>query len=323
MNEVTKAAQRHDKELAAADEANFQLIEDAYSLMYDRIQGDIDALTLAIEKLESPTIEDIERLPQYKRLMRVAEEELDKFTTTMEVMLGAAGISALSLGLSHSEELVNIMTGGGFAGLEANVLRPLLDFLQEGGALYTRLQELTGSVVDGVIQTIIDGVMKGQNPRVIAAAIQDAFGRGLTDALRMMRTLQLYAYRQAALANYLETGGIVTGWVWFAHLDSDVCLSCVSMHGTIHSLEETLNDHHNGRCAPLPYIPEFGNPVEQSGEDWFKSLSPAQQAQMMGNGKFQAWRDGLFQFNQLSKVHTDDVYGDMRTETPLKDLVTQ
>lgn len=321
MPTVTQTALRQRNELASIDEANFKLIEDAYSLMYERLQGDIDALTLAIEGMEQG--DEVEDLPQYRRLVRNAEKELDKFTTVLETLLGAAGITALTLGLQHSAELVNLSTAGGFVGLEPAFMRTLLEYLKPDGKLYARLSELTGFAVDNVVKAIIEGVKAGKNPRVIAAAIQDAFGGGLTDSLRMMRTLQLYSYREAARANYLETNGIVTGWVWFAELDADVCMSCVAQHGTIHDLEETLNDHHNGRCAPLPYIPEFGNPVEQTGEDWFNSLPPAQQADMMGQGKFDAWKAGQFTFDKLSREVENDVYGAMRHETPLKDLVNE
>jgi hypothetical protein len=98
-------------------------------------------------------------------------------------------------------------------------------------------------------------------------------------------------------------------------------MSCAAQHGTIHDLDEQLDDHYNGRCAALPYIPEFGNPVEQSGEDWFKELSPDQQAAMMGKEKLSAYNDGKFQFGQLSEQRHNDVYGTMRGEASLKSLL--
>jgi hypothetical protein len=41
----------------------------------------------------------------------------------------------------------------------------------------------------------------------------------------------------------------------------------------------------------------------------------------MGATKFEAWKEGKFEFGNLSSTHTDDVYGEMRGETPLKDLI--
>jgi len=198
-------------------------------------------------------------------------------------------------------------------------MRELLYYLRTDGPLYARLQELTGSTVEWVVSSIIDNVRLGYNPRRIASIIQDAFGRGLTDALRNTRTVQLYAYRESARANYIATNGIVQGWVWYAELGK-ACMSCVAQHGTIHGLDETLNDHYNGGCAPLPYIPEFGNIAKQSGEEWFNGLSEAQQQQMMGAGKWQAWKEGQFSFGQLSHEHENEVYGKMRSVASLKQL---
>jgi len=188
-------------------------------------------------------------------------------------------------------------------------------------AVYASLQRLTGNTVDAVVQSIVDGVLAGHNPRKIARAIQGAFGRGLTDALRNTRTVQIWSYRDSARANYTATGGIVQGWVWYARLDGLTCMSCVSQHGSIHELSETLDDHDNGRCAPLPYIPEFGNPVQQRGQDWFSGLPQAEQKKQMGASKWQAWQDDKFQFDQLSHQRPDDRYGTMRSEASLKQLV--
>jgi hypothetical protein len=98
-------------------------------------------------------------------------------------------------------------------------------------------------------------------------------------------------------------------------------MSCLAQHGSVHDLDEPLDDHDNGKCAALPLIEAFGNPVEQSGEDWFSSLSEAEQKSRMGETKWQAWKDDKFSFSQLSAQHTDERYGTMRTEASLASLI--
>ena len=44
---------------------------------------------------------------------------------------------------------------------------------------------------------------------------------------------------------------------------------------------------------------------------------------MMGQGKFDAWKAGQFTFDKLSREVENDIYGLMRSETPLKDLVNE
>lgn len=312
-------ADRQRAEIEQADLQNLERIIQAYGLMYSRLEGDVDAVTMLIESGEYSAAE-LKRTRQYQRLIRNMEDELERFTAYLETAIGAAGLAAVLYGTEHSAALVNAMIGGGFTGLDANVIAPLLDYLRSDGPLYARLKMLTGSTVEAVVQAIVDGVGSGKNPRVIARLIQDNFGRGLTDALRNTRTVQIYSYRDAARANYMATG-FVEGWIWHAHFDDRTCLSCVAQHGTIHPLEERLNDHYSGRCVPLPYIAKFGNPVEQSGQAWFEAQPESQQKAMMGGRKWQAWKDGKFEFSQLSQEQENDVYGIMRTEASLKQLL--
>ena len=71
----------------------------------------------------------------------------------------------------------------------------------------------------------------------------------------------------------------------------------------------------------LPAVIGGKNPL-QSGEDWFKSQpEDKQRAQFGSDTKWQAWKDGKFEFSALSSTHDDPVYGQMRTETPLRDLL--
>ena len=314
-------ARQRDEALKLDAETLRQVIN-AYGNMYAGLEGDVDALALAIDRLEEPTLRQVQALPQYKRLIKNSGVALDKFTSYLETAIAAAALASIGLGLSHSSALVNLFAGGGFQGVEANVIRELLEYLRADGPLYTRLRLLTGATVDQVIQAIIDGVSSGYNPRRIASLIQEYFGRGLTDALRNVRTVQLWSYRDAARGNYIATDGVVQGWIWYAELgDPRTCMSCVAQHGTVHPLNEQMNDHYNGRCVGLPYIPEFGNMVEQNGIDWFNSLSEAQQKEMMGLAKWQAWKDGKISLDQISQEVENDVYGKMRNEASLKQML--
>ncbi len=319
-NNLLQLAKRQRAEMLKEDEKNLEAIARAYALMYDRLAGDVEALTLAIEQMDNPTAAQVKSLPQYKRLIRRGQDELDKFTTYLETALGAAAAGAIALGLAHSAGLINSLTGGKFAGLDRGVMPQLLKYLDPDGPLYARLKELTGTTIEKVTQMILDGVSSGFNPRKIAGMIRDSFGGGLTDALRNTRTVQLYSYRDSARANYMASDGLVSGWVWFAELDTDVCLSCVAMHGTIHPLDETLDDHYNGRCAALPYIEGLTGDIP-SGQSWFDGLDEETQKAMMGHAKHEHYKNDSFQFSELSIQKDNDVYGKMRTEASLKDLM--
>jgi len=314
-------AKRQKELLAKVDAANLERVSQAYQLMYSRLSGDVEALRLAIEAMDKPTQAAIKQLAQYKALMRKAEKELARFTAYLETVIDRASFEAIQLGLEDSAALIQAAgITAQLQGIAPNAMREALRYLAEDGKLYKRLQLLTGATVDNVSQAIFEGIGAGWNPRRIASAIQDAFGGGLTDALRNTRTVQLYSYRDAARANYMASDGVVTGWIWWAELDELTCEACVSEHGSIHGLDETLDGHYNCRCAALPYIEGLTEP-EQTGEDWFNSLTEAQQRDFMGASKYEAYQNGLFNFSDLKQRNENEVYGQMIGVTPLKDLL--
>lgn len=184
---------------------------------------------------------------------------------------------------------------------------------------------------------VLGGIANGENPNTTAARLRRYMvGQGgmpaypLVDAIRNARTVQVYSARSGSLAVYRANG--VERWIWDASLDDQVCFSCLVMHGTVHPVSETLNDHHSGRCAMLPVTPswsdlgfEDGREVDHgvSGEVWFlkEYKTEAERRERMGAARWRAWKDGLFSFEQLSTTYDDDVYGPMRREASLVELI--
>lgn len=312
-------ARQQRAQLAAVDAANLKRISEAYQLMYSRLSGDVEALRLAIETMDKPTQAAIKQLAQYKSLMRKAERELDRFTAYLETVLDRASYEAIQLGLKHSGALV---TAAGVTarlqGIAPNAMRQALKYLAEDGPLYARLKLLTGATVDKVSQAIFEGIGAGWNPRRIASAIQDNFGGGLTDALRNARTVQLYSYRDAARANYIASG-VVDGWIRYEELDELTCSACWAEHGKIHDLEDEFEGHFNCRGMDLPYIKGVTDEVPL-GEDLFNNLSEEKQRAILGEKKYEAYKDGKFEFSQLSTNYESDAFGNMKVEASLGSL---
>lgn len=328
MSELTDTATRLKSALERQDMAALKRIIDAYGLLTNRLRGDIDALADEIAAMDSPPAGKVRRSERYKHLLNDALDELTRYQGFMGVEVDALGKAMVDRGIAESRQLIAAAYGdsrivGMLRDLPPETVEQLLGFLDPAGPLYKRLSELAPTTVDRLADVILQSVAMGKNPRVLAREIVNrGLGMGLTDSLRMARTVQLWSYREATRANYVANGDVVKGWVWYATLgDPRTCASCIAMHGTIHPLDEPLNDHHNGRCAAIPITITRRNPVEQTGEEWFNQQSDTAQEQILGKGKYQAWVDKKFTFSQLTKEHDDQVYGMMRTEASLKDLL--
>jgi hypothetical protein len=328
---VLDLIRQYQSALARQDTAAMSRIIGVYRSMYSRITPQIQALADIISQ-GTYTVSQARRLRQFVALQEAITGELTDFAGYLKTDLQPLALTAAQMGEVDAFKTLRFIVGDRdlmriqFDRISIESVYKILTFLDPKGALYSRLEKLAPFHAEQVSQSILDAVGMGINPRstarLIMSASEQAFGGGLVDALRTARTAQLWGYREANRANYVANNDVVTGWIWVAELDDTTCLSCIAQNGTRHDLDESLDDHYNGRCASAPEV-LGSNPIPdmQSGEDWFNTQSESTQKDMMGASKWQAWQDGKFDFSALSKQVEDDRFGHMRVVASLANLV--
>jgi SPP1 gp7 family putative phage head morphogenesis protein len=329
--------------LARDAEAMARIIE-AYGRIYEMLTAQIDALLAEIAAAQAAgtpiTAAQVRKMARFQRIIADVTAELAKFGAILEnevllaqmaaAQLAAQGVPTFVQGmLSGMPEAAQASIMATFGVLPASAIEALVGALQEGTPLSSLLAGYGAETAQGIADALLEGIAKGTGPREIAREIRRLFGVPLSDALRIVRTEIMRAFRAATLAAYQANPHIVKGWIWHATLDRRTCLGCLAMHGSRHTLDETLDDHPNGRCAMVPITvtaaelgvnaPETG--LQVPGEDWFNAQSPAMQLEMMGPGLYQAWEQGLFTFDQLATELWSDEWGAMIVQTPLYQLV--
>jgi hypothetical protein len=328
--------QRLKQQANASDGEVLERMARAYAAGYARIDPQLTALTEQIEALEKAgklTSEQVKKSAAYKNLITAVTEELDDYESYLRAEVRAAVTQSAKQGMDAGYTL--LLSAVAMAlGIEVKdipdgtILRPndkTLEFLAKyfdpNGALFAKINGLSNYHATQIAEGFIERVSQGINPRVIARWFQDAYGVGLTDAMRICRTAQLYSYREASAATQSANSDVLQGSVWCAELDGFTCASCIALHGQVFEVGAVCDDHHNGRCALLPWVKGEPNPIEQTGESWFKEQDEAIQRSVMGDAKWEAWNEGKFDFSALSREYDDEVFGLMRGETPLKDLI--
>lgn len=313
---------------AALERANVKEMRDLikdYAGMYRRLDAQLEALL--IETGGKPlTMGQLSRMQRYKALLADTQRELEEYQALLSRQTRQAITDGITYGRVDAAKLLSVSATGTdaiyarFNMLHPEAIKALAGMLADDSPLYAHIRKLAPSAFEAVKQAMIEGIGLGYNPRKIARMVQGAFGEGLTQALRTIRTAQIWAYREANRSTFVANPEIVTGWVWVASLDDTCCMSCVSQHGTEHPVDEVLDDHYNGRCAAAP-LTIFGNPVEQSGLDWFGAQNAERQREMMGPGKYEAWKEGRFDLTQITQERMDEIYGAMKSEATLKELL--
>lgn len=332
--QVMKYRSRLDRQ-SSADIA--RLIE-AYKALALRLKDKVDLLTSDIAQIgiENITRADIAKMARYKDLINSIQTELAQYDSYLVIELDRIANAALAQAELDIQALTRLSAMlydkdgnaldvlqivGGFNKLPVESIKNLIGFLDPEGPLFQRILALAPLYAQSIAAKILEAVGLGYSPFKLGRMITNELGLGLSDAIRWARTTQMWTYRETTRASMAANQDVLDGWVWFAQLDGNTCGACLSEHGKVHPITDMLDGHWNCRCDMLPLTKGRDNPIEQSGEAWFNSQDEATQKQIMGETKWQAYKDGKFTFDQLGIHRDDNVFGTMWTEQSLKNLL--
>lgn len=339
-SELIKLLTRFRSEAEKQNATALRQLGSAYSKLYKRLSEKLELEARRIFEEGGDTISRAWIQNRLSDLFEQIADELRKYSAFVETTIDAGTDDALLLGGKQALELMRAATLGQkqavgiqFDKLNTDQIETIVGFLSPDSPLRKRIGEMSGYYSSVIEEQLVEAIALGYNPYKTAGNIapflskvqetaKNGFNSVLAAAVRLTRTAQLWTYREASRANYNMNSDVVTGWQWFAQInDPNTCMSCIAQHGTIHPLDEVLDDHHHGRCTPLPVV--LGRPLisETAGTDYFNGLSEAEQRQRMGNGMFESWKSGAFGLEELSKQVENDVYGSMRVVPSLKDLL--
>jgi SPP1 gp7 family putative phage head morphogenesis protein len=208
-----------------------------------------------------------------------------------------AALSAITGRLGTSFNLLPVSAIHSMVGLAGNG-SPLLKLLSDSWPLAS--QELT--------QALITGTSLGWNPRKTAKAMQESMdGEGLGRAVTIARTEQLRVYRSASQDSYTASGRI--DYVKrLAARQERTCLACLADDGHVYRLDEPHGDHVSGRCTFVPHVRGYDEPTWTTGGEWLAGLDEDKQREIMGNKRFEAWKDGTPLADFVSRTH-DKTWG--------------
>src|SRR3990172_3716390 len=204
---VIELAEKFKTALSRNDLAAQRRLITAYRGLWATIKEKVDNLILEISMLEEPTPAQIQRLKRYGILLDGIRDELTRYQAFTQIEMSTAAREAIRLGEGNARILVAASLGDTAIAAKLTRINPvaiekLLGFLTPEGALFKRLETLAGVRAGRVANAIVEGVGLGKNPKDIARAITKQIGMALTDSMRMTRTVQLWAYREANHASY-------------------------------------------------------------------------------------------------------------------------
>lgn len=307
-------------------------LQQAYARTAERLRplaGELDAHLADIYAATGRlTPADVRGANQYARLLARVEGELNDFAAIArndvadlaERAIGTGADAALDLTLGAAGDLAPAVQGA-WVRPDPGALRRLIGYV-EGDAFRGRWAAFGENAARNLGDLYLTGIAQGKNPRALARMARAWFGVPYAWAENSARTAQVWSYRTANHAAFAANDRIVEGWIWRSARGPRTCPSCWAQDGTVHPVTDVLNDHHSGRCVPVPIV--RGVPYNTSqGRDVFAQLSEDEQRTIMGPGLWDAWKRGDARWEDLSVRYSDPIYGDMLRTPSLKALGVQ
>ena len=282
---------------------------------YENLRPELDRISQAVaDNMTMGTVAEI------RERVRVALDGFNQLTEEQARYLQEAGVN-----IGYRAGLNNLQAGGMRTWFNATQLADLQNAINyvDSAPFRNVVEGMADFYADRVGDQILRAIAEGRNPRWTAAQIKRYLVSSpapLRDAVRLSRTTQIYSSRQTAHTTYRDNG--INQWIWSAELGDRTCISCISLHGTVHPASETLNDHHLGRCAAIPITPTWASMgfeggeevVIGSGESWFADQPEGYQRSMLGEAAYEIYTQGGFRIEPgvLSTDYQNDIFGTMR-----------
>lgn len=323
--ELTRRGQEQfRRELASQAEAEARRLTRAYREQLRQLNEQLALSRLA----DAGTLYNTRAIERMREQVQTA---LDGLTREIEAISRAAEAGGVAIGTRAGGKAMQDAVGVGWNQPSVEQIRALVGYVDSAPfqAAMTSYGSYHG---DAAADIILDGVSRGVDPAKTARQVSRYLSTmPMYDALRTVRTVQLYSARQGSHEIFRQNADVVTGWMWSAARGGHVCMACLTQDGKIFPLSATLNDHHMGRCAPVPVTKSWGElgfsgGVEvldgyETGIQRFGGMTDAEQIDLMGRAAWQAWKDGRFQLDQFAQPYENPIYGTMTAEASLAQLV--
>lgn len=325
---VVQVMRQFKLDLLAREQMQMQEMAQRWLQVENALDANVAALAREFDELKregkSPTRSKLYEMDRYHRLLNQLQDEIqryedyaDRLITEKQIEWGATGIRHASTAIQVSYEHG---VGAFFDRLPIEAIEIMAGLAGDGSPLRKLLEQSWPEAADAMTEALVRGTALGWNPRKTAKFMRDGLARGLDRTLTIARTEQIRVYREASRQQY-EYSGVVEGYYRLVAHDDRTCAACLMAEGEFYHTRDSLRDHPNGRCSTVPKVIGMPPLKWQKGPDWFLEQDEATQMKILGKSKFEAWRQGKFDLDQLVTVKHDATWGASVTPTPLRDLV--
>ena len=311
--------------LNALDHVTMQRMARRWLRVHERLQDDIAALAREMARRRQTggaiTREMLWRERRYSELLMQIRREIVRFDRDAALPAIRSGTEkAVQLAFEHVQLELRPHVALSMTRLPAAQVENMAGrLLSRGAPLEDLLKQSWPAAVQGLTDSLLNGVALGYHPTKTARLMQEGIDKGFERIIVIARTEMLGAYRHTTLEGYRDSG-LVRAYQRLCAKQERTCLACLLDDGHVYELMAEFADHVMGRCRPVAILIGRDELPFKKGRDWLLEQDEPTQRRIMGGARFEAWRDGAVRLEDMVVRRDDPVWGPSVSVASLRDL---
>lgn len=320
--EVVRVMLEFRDSLLDSESAQFEAMARAWVGVERELESAITALVAEVNEIGGvPTPAQLQRLDRYIELLRQTRQVAGDFAKDIEPGIIKQQRDFAELGIKAAETaMLSVGIAAGFNKLPKSAVAGMVGLLQNGSPLASLLSDTWADAAMAMTSTLIRNTALGINPRATARAMQKASNAALFRMMRIARTEQLRVFRESGRQAYIASGRVV-GYKRLSAKDNRVCAACLIADGQFYPLGDVMPTHPQCRCTAVPVLRNTTGPTWLYGKDWLVQQPEQTQLDILGKGRFEAWKADLFDLDDIPARIPDSTWGDSLQPKTLSELL--
>lgn len=247
----------------------------------------------------------VELVPQYEYK---ALEEIEK-TQRKNYTLGLESANAIIQASDPSDDM--------WTRISQDAAEAMAGYAGNGAPLAELLQTDYGAMASRITDALVSGIGLGKGYKQVAQDMMDAAAIDFRRSVLIARTETNRAYRQANADQYRKSG--VVEKVLRLCAMSNSCAACIIMDGW-ECKTGICEDHPNGKCTTVVVTTGGIMPEWEHGADWLERQDEATQREILGEGRYDLWKNYNIPLDQLVTMKENPVWGGSPAMVSIADL---
>lgn len=291
-------ARKAKEKLSAIERRSALSVVREYAGIAARLRADIETLLLQIAVAQSQgeaTANFFAEKNRLKKLLDAVSFEMKSSARRLADLTVRAANAAVNIAAEQTQESIELAAPRAAFEFDAAAVEQVARAAADGSKLNLYFSRLDKPLRAALFNALSFGVATGAPNNKIAAEIARNIKTSAANALTIVRTETLRAYRSASVEFYTAAG--IKKYRWLSALDLNTCAICWRYHGRIFSTATKPFLHINCRCSIVPVLP--GDPAVETGIEKFALLNDAQRLTILGKGRFEKYQSGAARLPDL------------------------